>query len=119
MDYPLFVGGGQAIGQLRPETQDIFLGQSAGGKFLMESLTGYVLGGHEIPALIAVEIVDSLAVGTVQFGKSKGFFAEMLARGFVGEYPRGQDLDGDFAVEALVVGAVNLSHSALPDFLSD
>ena len=53
----------------------------------------------------------------IQLGKSNGLFVKALARNFVAERPRIQYLDGHFAIEVFVAGAINHTHSALANLL--
>ena len=55
----------------------------------------------------------------IQLGKSAGFVVETVTCGFIGESSGRENLDGDIAVEAGIVGEVNNSHSAAADSLKD
>lgn len=55
----------------------------------------------------------------VQFRERQGFFMEMFSRAFISYGSRGQDLHGYFAVEMLVPGPINCTHSPATDSLDD
>jgi hypothetical protein len=55
----------------------------------------------------------------IQFGKRQGLFAEIFASGFIGDGSGTEHLDGDFAIEVLVVGTIDRTHPAAADFLND
>ena len=55
----------------------------------------------------------------IQFRERESFGAESLSRGFVGEEPGRKNLQGDVAVELLVVGAIDFTHPACADFFDN
>ena len=64
---------------------------------------------------LLIEIVDRGQVRVVQRGEQHRLLVEALQlHGIRGEV-LGEDLDGDFAVELLVVGAIDLAHPPLAD----
>ena len=55
----------------------------------------------------------------VQPGEQEGLFAEALARSFIRQGSRGQDFDGDIAVQSLIVGAIEHAHATGPDLFQN
>jgi hypothetical protein len=52
----------------------------------------------------------------VESGKSQGLAAEMAADSVVGDGPGEEKLEGDFAVEVLILAAIDNTHPPLPIF---
>ena len=63
-------------------------------------------------AFVRRHLVHRKNVGMVQRGCGAGFLLEAAQAIGVGGQRLGQDLDGDFAVQPGVVGAINFAHSA-------
>ena len=63
---------------------------------------------------VAVEIVNLRDVGMVEARQRAGFLTQRVSGLRVQSFlcRRGQDLDGDIAVEVLVAGAIHLPHAA-------
>ena len=66
--------------------------------------------------MIVTELVDGCHVGVIKFGQGQRFFAELLARGVVGQRTGRQDFDSDIALELFIVqrGRIAISNRS-PD----
>ena len=58
-------------------------------------------------------------MGVGEAGEGVGLLAEAGAGGLVGEGALGEDLQGDVAVELVVMGAVDLAHAPGAEALDD
>ena len=74
-----------------------------------------VLHHHEVDAVLAADVEERADVRMVQAGDSTGLPLEpLLEPGVVGKVRR-KDLDGNRAVEASVLGFVDLAHASGPE----
>ncbi len=78
----------------------------------LQSLAFQKFHYQKIDAVLVSDIVQSADVGVLQSGNGLGLALEALLEGGVGREVRGQDLDGDAAVEAGVAATIDLSHAA-------
>ena len=119
MNYSLFVGSGQAFGQLRSQSDDLPFRQRSACQFLAEGYPCDVLHDEKVHTLLRVEVMNRSDVGMVEPGESDGLFVEALAGNFVREGPRGEHLNGDLAVEVFILGTINITHPAGTDLFGD
>jgi hypothetical protein len=73
----------------------------------------------KVRAVLGVEVVDDDDVRMVELGEGKGFLAEALTGGFVGQSAGGKDFECHVPVEAFIVSAVDHTHPASSDLLQD
>src|SRR5262245_47782938 len=66
-----------------------------------------------------IELMDRRDIRMVEPGEGERLLAEALANRLVGEHSRGKNLEGDVALQALVTGEIDLSHSPRADTLED
>ena len=82
-------------------------------------MPGDEFGDEEVGTFFGIEIEDGGDVGMIESGERESFSAKTAASRFIGQHARRQDLDGDLAFEALVVGKINNSHASGADLLTD
>jgi hypothetical protein len=85
---------------------------------VVQGLAPHVLHDHQQLVLLAMELVDGGDAGMAQASQRHRFGAEAFEHVRVGDI-RVQDLDGDLAVEGLVLGQVDGPHAAAADSLEN
>ena len=115
MDDPLAVGLVQRIRDLNGRLERLLQRQGPLGQPLGQRLALQVLHHQEVHAVLAPHVVERADVRVVQAGDGLGFALEPLLQLRVASDVRGQDFDGDRAVEAGVAGFVHLAHAASPE----
>ena len=109
------VGGGEAVGNLRRDVEQLagrngLAGEQGTERFALDEFADDVL-----LAGLDAKVVDGDDVGVVERGDGAGLALEAAAViGAGGACPR-EDLDGDVAIEPGVAGAVDLAHAADPE----
>ena len=83
-----------------------------------QALAGDELHRHEQVLVVAAELVDLDDVGVREPGEGLGLALEPELGGHVGDLAQ-QQLDGDLAVEALVVAGVDDAHAAAAELADD
>ena len=115
MDHAFAVRRFQSVGQLQPNLEDFFLRQGPGCQPLIQRCAGDQLSHQEIDVLLSVEVMHSGDIRMIQARQSDRFLAEAFAGRVVCQGPRRQDLEGDVALQALIVRAVHHAHPARAD----
>ena len=112
------MGRGQRPGHLADEGHQLRQGGTPGGE-RPQRLPLDQLHDEEGLALVLVDVVDRADVGVVQGGGGAGLAPEPLqALGILGIL-LGQELQGDAAAEAGVLGLVDDPHAAAAQWLQD
>ena len=116
MDNALLVGGGEATGDLLAVVDRFARSKWTIAQAVAERLAFQQFGDYIGRAMVSAnvrftDIKDRKDVGVVEGGRGAGFLREALQAVGVGGKRRGQNLDGDVALQAGVAGAVHLAHS--------
>ena len=112
MDDALRVGGAQPVRDLRAEVERAAQRQPSPREQRVERRAVEELGHDVRETALDADVEDRDDVGMVECGRSPSLLLESAqAIGVVGHLGR-QHLDRDLAIEALVVGAVDLAHAA-------
>ena len=119
MDYILFVGRGQTLGELRTEGNDLLLWQRRFLKFVIKRYSGNIFHHQEIQTLLCIEVMDGGNVGVVKLGERQGLIPEAAPSRVICEGAKRQNFDGYFAIQVLVVSEVNHTHTTAADSLDD
>ena len=69
--------------------------------------------------MLRIKVVDRCDTGVVQFGECHRFFVQKLSRLILEEGSLVENLDGNFAVEVLVLGAIHFAHATGTDFFEN
>ncbi len=116
---PFVVGGAQPVRDLRAEVERAAQRQPSPREQPVERRAVEELGHDVGEAALDADVEDRDDVGMVEGGRSPGLLLESAqAVDVVGHLGR-QHLDRDLAIEALVVGAVDLAHAAGPEWRDD
>ncbi len=112
MDDARAVGLVERVRDLDADPERLLLRQGALLQPVGERLAFEVLHHQVVDAVLLADVVEGADVGMVEGGGGAGLTLEARAAvGVLGEV-RGQDLDGDGAVQARVARAVDLAHPA-------
>ncbi len=119
MDHAALVGGGQRLGQIGGEAEEVFGRQALVGDRLAERLAVDQLHGQKTDPVVFFDRVDGDDVGVIER-------REHLRLAFESRQPSGtaglgsrQHLDRDPAVEAGIYAGVDLPHAAGADGADD
>src|ERR1017187_6770920 len=107
-----FVRLGESIGNLGCYRDRLVKWNRARGKHLTHCLTLDVFHGDVMFPIRIAEFVNRDDVRVIEPGSGTGFLFETQDGVWLGMTVRGDGLDGHFATEARVAGAINLSHPA-------
>ncbi len=119
MDDPLLVRGRQGIGQGDGDLEDPLQGHAGRGDQLGEPLALDQLHGEEADTLGLLDRVDRDDVGMIQRGQGLGLPLEAVEPlRICGQLGR-QHLQGHLAVEAQILGTINLAHTARTELFQD
>jgi len=112
------VGLVKGVGGLRADGDDLLDGDAAAGDALTEVFAFEQLHHHVGLAGVLADVVDGRDMGVVEGAGGTGLAQEALAHA-VHLKVLAEQLDGHLAVQAGVVGTVNLAHSADTHFAAD
>ena len=73
----------------------------------------------KINAVLGAELMHGRNVRMVQASEGQSFSAKLLLSSLIGERSGRQNLDGDVAVELLIMRAIDDSHASGADFFLD
>ena len=113
------VSGGETGDDLHRQFDRPFGWQSLPGNRGVQSVTLEEFGDDEWLAVVFADVVDGQDIRMVERSRGSRLVFEPAQAVGVAAHRIGQDLDRDVAVEPIVVGAVDQSHTALADFLDD
>ena len=119
MNDPGLVSRGQAAGELRPQAQDVLLGERPLPQHHVQRLPRHALHDEEVDAVRAAVVEESRHVGVAESQQRLGLLAESRARRFVPQAALGQHLQRHVAAQPLVPREVHLPHAARADLLDD
>ena len=119
MNDAMRMRGGQAFGKLRAERKNVFFGERALDESVAQGDAGDIFHHQEIPTIMTIEVEDGGNIRMVESGKSAGFIAKAFAGMLIGESAGVKKLDGDFAIQMSVVGAINDTHTPAAEFVKD
>ena len=108
---PCWCAFSRAMRDFRADLQDLIERQRAFRQAVSESLAFEIFHHQEVGAVLRADIVEGADVRMLQRGNGPGFPLHPLLQFGVRGKMRRQNLDGDGAVEAGVLGAVNLAHA--------
>src|SRR5258708_25657392 len=112
MDDTALVRLFQPRGNLRSECDHLFLWKRPTRKPLRKRFPRDVLHYKKVDPVLRAELVDRFDIRMVELGQCHGLFAEVSAGSVVAESASGQNLQCHIAVELLITGAVNHTHSS-------
>ena len=112
MDDALLMRALQRVRYLDGDLQQLLGRKRALLQPLVQGLALQVLHHQEVHARLVAHVVQRADVGVGQGGYRLGLAVEALPQSRVAGQVRGQDLDGDGALQASVAGAVHLTHAA-------
>src|SRR4029077_9205179 len=105
----------ETFGDLCPVTQYLLERQTSPGQARAQRFSLEKFHDDEVNAVLLPEIVELANVGVAQLGDGTSLAPEALQSvGTLGEM-RGQNLDGDGAIEAGIGGAIDFAHAAGSD----
>ena len=110
MDDPRFVGGGQAVGDLHRDVEQLADRRRAGQQQIAQRLAVDQLDGHVGDRVGRSHVVDRDDVGVRERRGRARFPLETLQPVRIGGQLRWEDLDGDVAAQTRIARPVNLSH---------
>jgi hypothetical protein len=119
MDDPFGVGGIEPVGDLDGQVEDFISAQRLSPDAMFERVALQELHGDEAPPFVLVDVIDGADVGMVQGRSRLGFTLESLQRVAVSRQLFGQELQGNGAPEAGVLGLVDHTHAAPAELLQD
>ena len=110
----------QALADLRGDIEGLVQRQRPPLDPLLQRLA-LVVRHHEVELAVGrlVDLVDGADVGVVQRRGRLGFLQEPLLGRLVAGQVRREELDGDLALEAGVLGRVDDPHAAVAEFGAD
>lgn len=109
--HPVLVQRDESVRKLHPQTSDFLLAEATLADHLIESLAVDEFHDEKIDTSVGVEIVDGRNIRMIELREGERFLLEPPARLLVGEGPRRKDLQGNSALESLVVSAINDAHA--------
>ena len=113
VDDLVLVGEGQRLTELDGQVRGLAQGQTAIVDDVVEGAPLYPLDHQkQVPARRDAEVIDSDDVRVVELGHRPGFALEAVGKGRLGTELGRKDLDGDVAVQALLIALVNGPHPA-------
>jgi len=115
MDHAVAVGGVESVGDLNGVVQRLIGRQPAFPQPLGEGFALQILHDEEIDAVLMADVVERTDVRMAQAGDGLGFALEALAGLWAEGKMRGENFDGDGAVEAGVTSAIDLAHASGAD----
>lgn len=115
MDDVVLVGRAERVRELDPEVHHLVLGQRILPYLRVERRPRHQLHDEVVGALVLPDVVDGADAGMIELRAGEGLLAEPAAGGRVGQRAGVEQLDGDVALEAGIVGPVDHTHPACPD----
>jgi hypothetical protein len=106
------MGAMQGFGDGGADFEDFSEGQGAFADAVGEGFAFEVLHDQVVGAVLRADVVELADIGMIQGGEGAGFAFEALLQFGRGGEVRGEDLDGDGAVQAGVAGAIDFTHAA-------
>ena len=112
MDDALLMGLLQGLRDFCCNLQNLIEGQGAFRQALGQSLAFEILHHQEVGAVLRADVVKRADIGMLKRGNGFGLALHALFQFRVRGKMRRQNLDGDGAVEACVLGAIDFAHAA-------
>jgi hypothetical protein len=112
MDDALLVCLVEGHGDFRPNLQNLVKRQRTFRQAVGKSLALEIFHDQEVGVVLCADVVKSTDIGVLKRGNSFGFTLHALLQFRIRGKMRRQNFDGDGAVEASVLGTINLSHTA-------
>jgi hypothetical protein len=112
MDDSFFVRCGQSVRNLQRVVESLAYSNRAAAQTVPQSFSFEQFGDNVRRAFIRADVEDRQNVGMIQGRGGKGLLLEPAQAVGVQRKRLWQNLDGNFAFEAGVAGAVNLAHPA-------
>jgi len=106
-------------GNLQADSNALLFRQGTLGDTLTQCFTSNVLHDQEVHVALGIKVVDRSDVRVVKFGQGQRFSAETLTGRIVAELAGREDLQGHIAIQPLIEGAVDDTHSTRPDLFND
>ena len=112
VDDPLVVRGGEAVRDLDRVVEGLAHREGRAREADAQALAFEQLRGEVRPAVVVADVEDGEDVGMVEGGHRLRFDLEAPQAVGVRGHGRGEHLEGDIAPEAVIAGAVDLSHAS-------
>ena len=119
MDDALLMRLLQGLSDFCSNLQNLIERQRAFRQALGESLAFEILHDQEVGAVLRADVVKRADIRMLQRGNGFGLALHALLQFRVSGEMRRQNLDGDGAVEASVLGAIDLAHAACAERRED
>ena len=109
----------ERVGDFGAECQDVGNRKRALSKTRFDASASDVLHDEEVVSILCVEIEDRCDAGVREARKNQRLSTKSLAPCRVLESSAQQELEGDFAIEIVVVSFPDLAHPAFADALDE
>jgi len=115
VDEPFGVRRLEPIGQLHPEAENFVFGQRTLGKSGAECHSGNQLHHQKIQILLLDEFVNRSNIGVIELGQGERLLPKSPARGSLWCGNDGKHLQGDIAIQVIVMCSIYNAHAAGAD----
>ena len=104
---------------MRSQPHDFGFRQRPAREFGVQRDSRYVFGHQEVHVILVAKFKDGFDVGVVQFGERQRLLAKSLACSLVRQHTGRKDFESHVAVELLIMGTVDNTHTARTNLLEN
>ena len=119
MNYPFFVRGFEAGGELLAQLKNLHLRQGTARQLGVKRHAGDILGDEVINSVVLPEIECHCDVRIGDPGKAQRFAAKLPLRRFGQQHLLGENLERHIAIQSLIARAKDHAHAARANLLDD